>query len=86
MNCDICGAPLFNSDVCPFDVSEDKAPWRGDYSAMSEGIMTHLQHQVSVARWLTHSPRNQSKRALEHSRRLTRDFIGVQVPLCSLPS
>lgn len=67
--CPVCGAPLENAaGPCPFDVPEEGAPWRADYTAMARGQMTHEEHQVLVARWALHNEGSQSRKALQKMR------------------
>ena len=80
MTCELCGAPLPAEGQCPFNVSEQHAPWKGDYEAMAKKAITHQQHQVSVARWLLHNPAQQSQKALQHARDLAQRNIAVAIP------
>ncbi|WP_291196849.1 hypothetical protein, partial [Frateuria sp.] len=83
--CPTCGAPLENpTEACPFDVSEEQAPWRADYEAMARGQMTHEEHQVLVARWALHNESSQSERALQKLRVLGARNRGRVVKLFKL--
>ncbi|NVJ61085.1 MAG: hypothetical protein HWE27_11890 [Gammaproteobacteria bacterium] len=65
INCKVCGAPLEIEQHCPINTDELNAPWTGDYEAIAYTKMTHLEHQVSVARWSSHQnePMTEKKRA-----------------------
>lgn len=86
LNCNVCGAPLEIEGACPFDVPEARALWKGDYEAMAKGLITHLQHQVSVSRWVVHHPEGQSEKVLTHSKALSSENVGVVIGLFPVES
>ena len=66
--CPTCGAPLRPHERCDFDRPEDDSPAHGDYTAMHEGLMTHAEHLLVVARWALHNAHAQSPSALRKYR------------------
>lgn len=81
-DCPVCGAPRDDGDpACRFDVPEEQAPWRGDYEAMSNGTMTHADHQVLVARWAMHRAHTLSEKAREAMARLAAGNRGRHVSI-----
>ena len=81
--CEVCGA-LNETEKCPYDVDEENAPWQGDYNAMNQGLMTHEEHALIVARWGLHNPTTQSDKAIERFQTLCKSAWGKPQALYSL--
>lgn len=53
--CAVCGAPLEAASAsCPYDVPLDRAPGIGDPGAIAAGRLSHIDHELHIARWRIH--------------------------------
>jgi hypothetical protein len=52
------------------------SPALGDYEAMHQGLMTHSEHLVVVARWFMHNTRSSSPAVLQRFRPVVREAGG----------